>query len=547
MTSRKFLLLATTALLAGTGCSLVDSNGTVAPQEVELGLFGLPVGEPVDVISATKGDGVSFDKFQVTFNNAEGTDITITTPEGEEINFSEADLEWAGYDPNLGIDVARLTSSRGDRLDVTLGTNYVMRSEDADDADYETDEAGDLVLDEDGNPICIEGTGCAGELMEVPVAAVARLDEADTRQGFESYGVVGMETDVANLPRYQEDQEDAEYLMDAEGNPVLDDDGNMICVAGSGCAGELAAGSGYYEGDFVASVARRGENVSDTVNGGAFVGVNFADNTVAISLEGGYYADDVDDRANAVTGVSTSIGTAVTLVTDNSTSVVNGIGHVHTQVVGAVSGIPATVVTGITQFSNTVSDFPCAAVCLPTSVVDFPLFVSSGTVVGGISQSAAFPVGEISVSFGNVVGSTSTDTGQFVTGISYSTENDNSDYYQVSLFGTGSSTDLDLGFDGSVQYTGMLDGIVQVPSDNAGVTTQTVDVAGTFGGAIYGAGAAAASDPANADEVFGLTSTAGVFQADSGHALDDGGLIPVEDTAGVDITGGYIAGGDSPR
>ena len=59
MLSRKNAILASTALvgsLALSGCFLDSGNNFVSPQE--LGLFGLPVGEEIDIISATRGDGV---------------------------------------------------------------------------------------------------------------------------------------------------------------------------------------------------------------------------------------------------------------------------------------------------------------------------------------------------------------------------------------------------------------------------------------------------------------------------------------------------------
>ncbi len=604
MSIRKLLLLATTALIVGAGCEIMPNKSGLVPaqEEEELGPFGLPVGEPINVISATRGDGVSFDNFQVTFNNAEGTDITITTPEGETINFTEADLEWAGWDPNLGIEVARLTSSRGDRLDVTIGTNYVMRTEDAEDAEYVVDE-------ETGELVCVAGTGCAGELMEVPVAALARMDETDTRAGFETYGVVGMETDPENLARYQEDQEGAEFILDEE-------TGELVCVAGSGCAGDLVTGTGSYDGQFVASVSQRGENVSDTVRGHAVVDINFAGNTVDIWLNGSYNADDVDDRANAVTGVGgtgegdavagigptgegdavadigptgegdavagvgpTGEGTAITGVEAIDTiDVIGGIDSSPVDVVGSKNTDTATALVPRPTETETFVRVVNTELPIDITVVESVSATGEGTAITGVQATDSIDViggvevtdtiaviggVEVTDTIGVIGGVEVTDTIAVIGGVEVtSTENDNSDSYVVSLYGSGSSTDLDIGFNGSVQYTGLLSGNVEVPSDNAGTNTVNVGVAGTFGGAVYGAGAAAASSPDNFFGVVEATSTAGVFQADSGHVLvpvapDNGPvglsadnnvelqLVPAEvDSYGVDITGGYIAAGD---
>ncbi|MDH5557922.1 MAG: hypothetical protein OEZ03_11260 [Alphaproteobacteria bacterium] len=249
MLGRKYAFLATTALvssLALTGCfGYGDDNNVAAPLEDPdpvLGVFGLEVGVPVNLISATRGDGVSFDKYAVTFNDEEGTDITITTPEGEEINFTETDIEW--LTEIGGVPVARLNSAGGDQLDVVVGSLAV----------------GDQVI-----PDCEEDC----ELKDVPVYAAARLDEADTWEGFETYGVVGMQTPTDSLPRY------------ADGTTIEEDD----------VSGDLMVGTAVYDGVFVASVYHLGEIVSDQAFGEVSVEINFADDSVEFDANGGYISD----------------------------------------------------------------------------------------------------------------------------------------------------------------------------------------------------------------------------------------------------------------
>ncbi len=376
-------LLASTALVASlalAGC-FGDSNNAGGAGELDVdpvyGVFGLEVGVPVNLISATRGDGVSFDKFSVTFNNLEGTDITLTTPEGETINFTEADLEWLGSDPDLGgMEIARLTSSRGDRLDVTLGSATVP-------------------LPPPPEPLVVNGNG--PETEDVAVVALGRLDEVDTRNGFETYGVIGQETDPGALPRYQEDV----IVFDGEGRVPM-------------AAGELALGTASYSGEFLASVFKEGELVTDEAMGEVTVGIDLAGDYVTFAAEGGYTSDDVDDLDGILVDVNS---------------------------------------------------------------------------------------------------------------------------YSVSLYGTGDATDLSLSFEDGVQYSGTIEGDVEIPLLQEAVWedgSEIVPVTGEFGGAVYGPGSDWDTvDAAEFGEVVDATATAGVFEAGS-EGVDGG-------DPNVQIVGGYIA------
>lgn len=234
MLGRKHAFLASTALVASfalSGCFLDGGANPAAPLEDPpvLGVFGLEVGVPVNLISATRGDGVSFDKYAVTFNNEDGTSVTITLADGEEVTFTEADLEWVT--DLYGRPRISLSSDDGDQLEFVLGTIEL--------------------------PVDCDGEGCN----DVPVYAVGRIDEANSWDGFETYGVVGAETDPGALPR-------------------------TAIVEGEG--GELIEGHADYDGVFVASVYVDGEIVSDDVNGSAWVDIDFANNIVEFDAKGSY-------------------------------------------------------------------------------------------------------------------------------------------------------------------------------------------------------------------------------------------------------------------
>lgn len=455
MLGRKCAFLASTALVASLAVGGCADEGVLAPQEFVP--LGLPVGEPIEIVSATKGDGVSFDAFTVTFNDASGTDLTITTPEGEEINFTEADLEWQGEDADLGgMNIARLTSSGGDRLDVVVGEAYLPPDEGAEDGE------------------------------DVDVLYGMRLDEADTRNGFETYGVVGKETDKDALPRYQ---------TDVIVNP--DTPGEQEVAAG-----ELAQGSAWYYGDFLASVFKEGELVTDNVAGNAMVEIGFAENDVWIGMEGDYVYDDVDDVAQgAITGFALE-----TKDIGGETFVTGISGFQYTN-----NGAYETVVTGVTVH-RTILGIVSDVTANYGSLWDNDMYVSS-----------------IQLSTDTIDGVTVVTD---VTPVMASTEND--DIYHVSLSGSGSATDLNLGFDGTVEYSGELEGIVEMELAPVG-GTDIVGVGGEFAGAVFGPGSDAETvDPANFDDVVGATATAGVFEADSGVG-EDGGDPQVQ------VVGGYVA------
>jgi len=464
MTCRKYLLFATTALLAGAGCT---ENDTPAITSQELGMFGLPVGEPINVISATRGDGVAFDKFQVTFNNAEGTDITITTPEGESINMTEADLEWAGFDPAVGTEIAKFTSSRGDRVDVVLGSAQVPAPPPPE-------------------PVPL----AEAEVDQIDVVALGRLDEVDTRAGFESYGVAGQLTDPANLPRYQED------VFVGEQNEIVTP------------AGSLAEGTAWYNGGFLASVFVNGEVRSDSVSGWSQVGIDFAGGDVNVFMEGGYISDDVDDVApDAVVGINVNMAT------------IDGIEYVSsvTPVYGPITG--TNIVTGLIIGTTTIDHASCGVfTCSSATVIDSvtPIF---GTVINTNDIVTNISVNTLTTNDTNVV-----------TGVSLVTASENDDFYEVSLSGQGTATDIS--FDNGVQYSGELGGSVEVANDQYG-NTNFQGVGGTFAGAVFGPGAGADTvDPSSFGEVVDATATAGVFEAGGGGEGGD---------PAVQIVGGYIA------
>lgn len=249
MRVRNFALLAAMALAGSMTMVACDNNNRVLPPQEDgapLSIFGHEVGVPVNLITATRGDGVSFDKFQVTFNNEEGTDITITTPEGEELRFTELDVEWVS--DLFGRPMIRLLGDDGDKLEVVLNS---------------------IEVEVQNDPDCPED--CDTHTEDIAVYAAARLDEEDTGDGFETYAVVGMETLTANLPRYSGDDEE---IVDGE------------CVAG--CEGTLVTGHADYDGAFVASLYRDGEILTDEVMGRAWIDIDFANNVVEFDAKGGY-------------------------------------------------------------------------------------------------------------------------------------------------------------------------------------------------------------------------------------------------------------------
>lgn len=537
MKRRKYAFLATTALVGSMAMGACNNDGVLAPQE--FGMFGLPVGEPIEIISATRGDGVAFDKFTVTFNNADGTDVTVTTPEGEEINFTEADLEWSGSDPDLGgVQIAKLTSSRGDRLDVTLGSARVP--------------VPPPPVENGIEALTVNGP----ETEDVDVVALGRLDEADTRHGFETYGVVGQLTDPGALPRYQED-----VIV----NPGTEGEFEAA-------AGELAYGSAWYHGGFLASIFKQGEVMTDDVSGDSWVQIDFAGNDVDVWLEGEYVYDDVDDvmQGNTVTGIVKHWGSFVASVDPSYALALTGF---DTTTGTFVTGITATDAQALTGFSTTSGTFvtavnptgthivdleavvgyigPCPF-CIPlVGVIDTDVVVAvnpaTGTAITTVTPdpTGTFLTGLNPPSTGDAIVDITTDDGLFVTAVNAEYQDaltnvhanmvtDTDNVYHVSLSGSGDAGDL--GFDGGVHYTGELSGEVEIP-ETTSVWVNDVEVAGEFAGAVYGPGSDAETvDPANPYEVVDATATAGVFEANSG--MDDG------DDPQVEIVGGFIAEAD---
>ena len=467
MLGRKSAILASTALVASLALTACDTTNTpLAPQE--FGWLGLPIGQPVEVISATRGDGVSFDSFVITLN--EDGSVTVETPEGEEIVFSEDDIEWAGSDPDLGgVDIAKLTSARGDRLDVVIGSVTTPLPPPPDDG--------------------IEAKAEAPTTEETDTVALARLDEIDTRDGFETYGVVGVQTATDALPRYQEDV-------------IVEDEGDVLVASG-----ELAWGTAYYNGGFMASVFNEGELLSDDVSGDASVEIDFASNDVWVSLEGDYLYDDVDDVApGAVIGLN--------VVTEDR----DGITY--------VTGVEP--VYGETEVTDVVVDVTYTTEIVNVHPVEGGSLITIEVVTGVTPVMGEAGGDTVVVNLDVATDSTSDFT--YVSGVTAITADENDDWYEVSLWGSGDAGDL--GFAGGVQYTGELDGYVEVPVGEGNVNTAGVD--GTYAGAVFGPGSGAETvDPANFNDVLDATVTAGVFEANSG--MEDGSDPRVQ------IVGGFIA------
>lgn len=472
MNGRTFAALAAAGLVL-TACEIMPNKSTaLAPQETELGPFGLPVGEPINVISATRGDGESddpsrhFGKFTVTFNNAAGTDITIVTPEGESINLTEADLEWAGSDGSLGgMEIARFTSGRGDRVDVVIGSARVPLPPPP---------------VENGVEVRIAEEP---DTEEVPVVALGRLDEVDTRAGFESYGVVGGETDPLGLPRYQEDV----FVGDDE-EPTL--------------AGSLAEGTAYYEGKFLASVFAFGELRSDEAVGWTGVGIDFATGEVDVEMWGSYRYDDTDDVAPGAV-----VDVIPTFTTINGITYVTGVTPVYGNPVENQNIVTGIEVTRSGWFGHVTSVTPV-----------YDQIRNGGENIVTNVNFATSSTGDIDV----------------VTDITVQRAWENDDNYAISLEGSGGPADVS--FDNGVQYSGELSGSVEVSLDKYG-NTWSPEVEGTFAGAVYGPGAEGDTvDAADFGETVDATTTAGVFEA-GGGAVGDGDPT-------VQIVGGYIAEGD---
>lgn len=557
------ILLGTTAIAALGLAACNNSNDPGIASAAEIGVFGYVVGEPVALISATRGQGASvdFDQFQVTFNNAEGTDITITTQEGEEIDFNLADpATWVGEDPELGghgdpLQLARLVSEDGDRLEVMIGSVEVPVAPEPD--------------TENG----IAGRQSAEYNTEEQLAfATARLDENDTRDGFETYAVVGDLTDIEDLPRYTSD-----VFEDVEGEQVL-----------VHAAGDLIEGTAFYYGDFLATVYKDGLVVSDAVTGDVQVEIDFEDAEVYFEAWGSYLFDDVDDKRDGViTGVTPVYGTVggeqyvagltPTYSPLGTADVVVGLTPTFAEAIidvqpvfGNVGG--EQVVVGLTPIRGPATDRiavtsidPIGVEILPNVFVVVGITVNSGVVVNdnefltnvtpqfetigttqvvtGLTPTTApfltdvqpvygAPGGDAFLTDVDPIFATIAET-QVVVGINTNTQYDNSDKYDVDLEGFGNGDDIN--FDSGVTYTGDLDGTVQVPIYHG---VDQVDVAGEFGGAVFGPGDSAfdvldtgeGEFEATPSDIVGATATAGVFEANSG---ENDGLDPSVEIVGV--------------
>ncbi len=612
-TINRSMLLGTSAIaaLGVAACNSSEGGGSATPAEI--GVFGYVVGTPVSVISSTRGEGanVDFDQFEVTFNNAEGTDITITTPEGEEINFTEADSStWIGRDDDLDIEMARLVSEDGDRLEVIIGTVDVPVQPDED--------------TENGNGVAVNvGARCYGDdcgeydTEEQLAWAHARLDEQDTRDGFETYAVVGAKTDPENLPRFTEDvlweqdvfyeedvlyEEDVFYeedVIDPDTGEVLHEAGDLKHAAGDVqfeagvdieffagdvrfSEGDLIEGKAFYSGEFLASVYESGEMVTDQAQGSTYVGINFADDTVYINMNGGYYYDDIDDvqEGPVVTAVHEQFGTFVqsvdpltgTALTGFDTTTGTFLTGVTAEEALAVTGFDAPTGTFVTSVGQTNRTFKIDQVKTgeivigPVTIELFGIVESNfvvgvnpatGTAVTGIinkttgefvtavdSTSASALTGIVDVETGTFVTDVNETSALALTGVTVDVQTDNGDFYAISMSGMGGPNDVS--FDETVEYLGTLDGDVDIP--DAGGTPISTSVAGEFGGAVFGPGAEAFDDLEIDDmdylpsqgEILGATGTAGVFEANSNTddpTADEYADVEIVGTFGADSCG----------
>lgn len=598
-TISKGMLLGTSAIaaLGVAACNSSEGGGSATPAEI--GVFGYVVGTPVAVISSTRGEGanVDFDQFEVTFNNAEGTDITITTPEGEEINFTEADSStWVGRDDDLDIEMARLVSEDGDRLEVIIGTVDVPVQPDE---DTENGNGEGLTV----GARCY-GDDCGYETEERLAWAHARLDEQDTRDGFETYAVVGELTDPENLPRFAEDvlweqdvyyQEDVFYeedVFDEDTGELLHAKGDLKFEAGVDieffagdvrfAEGDLLEGTAFYSGEFLASVYESGEMVTDQAQGSTRVGINFANDTVYINMNGGYYYDDIDDvqEGPVVTAVHEQFGTFVqsvdpltgTALTGFDTTSGTFLTGVTTEEALAVTGFDAstgTFVTNVGQTNRTfkIDQVKTGEIIIGPVVIEVYGIVESNFVVGvnpttgtaltGIinkttgefvtavdSTSASALTGIVNVETGTFVTDVNETSALALTGVTVDVQTDNGDFYAINMSGMGGPNDVS--FDETVEYLGTLDGDVDIP--DAGGTPISTSVAGEFGGAVFGPGAEAFDDLEIDDmdylpsqgEILGATGTAGVFEANSNTddpTADEYADVEIVGTFGADSCG----------
>lgn len=558
-TFTKSMALGTTALAAMglTACNDSEGGGLATSAEF-FEAFDVPVGEPIAVISATRGDGASvdFDQFTVTFNNPEGTSITIGTPEGEDITFTEDDpATWIGEDPVLG-GLGRLVSDDGDLLEVFIGDVTVPT---------EPDNTGQTST-------AVRYSRYQSE--EQLAFATGRLDEDDTREGFETYMAIGDLTQSDELPRLSEDAEDAERGEDG------------VCL--SRCAGDLITGTAFYNGRFVATVYQDGEMVSDEVTGSTYVGLDFANGDVEFNLYGGYYFDDVDDD-NAGTNVTKIVDQTGTLVSTIGTLTDSALVDFDTETGTFLTGITPDTAKALTGFDVTTGDFVTAvnpdinvAVQGQIGVVEVltvshPVFsvIGSNFVVGvdpDTSKAIVGIVNEQTLDFVTGLGTPDTadaiteivdvETGTFVTGLAangsdvaltslnITTVSDGPDWFKVNLSDNGNAEDIS--FENGVTYTGTLDGYVEVPlpaGTNTNPGIESVDVAGEFGGGVFGPGSSA-FDVLDTDdgpfeptqgEVLDATATAGVFEANDGYNSDTEMADPSLDNAGVEIVGAFGA------
>ncbi|NNG03450.1 MAG: hypothetical protein HKM95_05040 [Inquilinus sp.] len=479
----KKVLLGTTACLALTACN-GSSDALLDPAGLD-GPFGYTVGEPVEVISATRGDGVSFVKYQVTFNNEEGTNITITTAEGEEIDFDLDDpATWVGEDDQLlaGVPLARLVGSDGDsELEVILGEVVVPDTAPADRINDAYQPEKELAY------------------------AVGRLNEEDTRGGFETYLVTGLLTNPDDLPRYQTDV----IVHRVDGDVGAD-------------AGTLAEGNAAYVGDFLASVFRAGNPLSDQASGTATVGIDFFAGTVTFEADGTYRYDDLDDVApDAVTGLTVTPG----YLTDEDGNVVASFIQ-NVEALYEDPNLTGNVVTDISFTTETVADWPCPF--CPATVIETvaPTMgtVDVNTIVNGVPNKdvvTALRLTEVTIEGPN--GAVS----NVVIGVEPIYADENDDFYDIRLTSSGGTLDTS---NGVVTYTGVLadDGVdvvdgnfVEVSRDAIGNTHNAL-VTGEFAGAVFGPGAGplpgtdvVTVDPGDFDEVIAATATAGTFEAGS--------------------------------
>lgn len=205
------------AALGLTGCNGNSNDfvaGPVDPTPTE-DPFGNPIGSPISGLAAfiaapgidpvlEPGGPVAAHNVVIVTFNVDGS-FTVTTPGGVDLVFSGDGT--VQPDPVLG-DIFQFTNADGDVLEVVHGF----------------DAAENRIFD------------------------IARVNEAGSPAGFETYGVIGNETETANLP----------------------------------------TGTATYTGGFLASIFNAGTAITDEFKGTTTVTADFA-NAIVTSLMAGSY------------------------------------------------------------------------------------------------------------------------------------------------------------------------------------------------------------------------------------------------------------------